>query len=132
MKIYFTSLIMLICLNFVMSDNQTSFQYIEADDMIMYNGKEYFFNESNNLSGPEMITYIIISLGLVLFGGLMSGLTVGYLSIDELLLELKQNSGTDEEKRQSAKVMPLLHQHQWLLVTLFISNAGCNGSASYF
>jgi len=32
--------------------------------------------------------------------GLMSGLTVGYLSIDELVLELKIKNGTDEEKKQ--------------------------------
>jgi hypothetical protein len=35
----------------------------------------------------------------VLFAGLMSGLTVGYLSIDKLDLEIKQSIGTEEEKR---------------------------------
>lgn len=36
---------------------------------------------------------------LTLFAGMMSGLTVGYLSIDELVLELKSQNGTEEEKR---------------------------------
>ena len=37
--------------------------------------------------------------GLVLFAGLMSGLTVGYLSIDKMDLEIKSSIGTAEEKR---------------------------------
>lgn len=36
---------------------------------------------------------------LVCFAGLMSGLTVGYLSIDKLDLEIKSAIGTPEEKR---------------------------------
>lgn len=35
----------------------------------------------------------------VFFAGLMSGLTVGYLSIDKLDLEIKESIGTDIEKR---------------------------------
>jgi hypothetical protein len=35
----------------------------------------------------------------VFFAGLMSGLTVGYLSIDKLDLEIKESIGTEEEKR---------------------------------
>ena len=29
----------------------------------------------------------------------MSGLTVGYLSIDKLILEIKETNGTEEEKK---------------------------------
>lgn len=36
---------------------------------------------------------------LCLFAGLCSGLTVGYLSIDSLTLELKLKNGTEEEVR---------------------------------
>ena len=36
---------------------------------------------------------------LVCFAGVMSGLTVGYLSIDKLDLEIKQSIGTESEKR---------------------------------
>jgi len=53
----------------------------------------------------------------------MSGLTVGYLSIDDLILELKESTGTDEEKAQAAKVLPILHNNHWLLVTLLLMNA---------
>ena len=36
---------------------------------------------------------------MCLGAGACSGLTVGYLSIDELQLELKLKNGTEEEKR---------------------------------
>ena len=44
--------------------------------------------------------FLLTNLFLVcaMWGGLMSGLTVGLLSIDELELELKLMTGTDEEK----------------------------------
>lgn len=53
----------------------------------------------------------------------MSGLTVGYLSIDELVLELKQKTGTEKEKKYSGIVIPILAKHHWLLVTLLVANA---------
>ena len=34
----------------------------------------------------------------------MSGLTVGYLSIDDLVLELKLTTGTEEEKEYAKKI----------------------------
>jgi metal transporter CNNM len=55
----------------------------------------------------------------------MSGLTVGYLSIDDLVLELRHNDGTDEEKQHAEKVLPILAQRHWLLVTLLLMNAFC-------
>ena len=53
----------------------------------------------------------------------MSGLTVGYLSIDELVLELKIKGGTDEEKETAKKIQEILSSKHRLLVTLLISNA---------
>jgi len=41
----------------------------------------------------------------VLFAGLMAGLTVGYLSIDTLVLELKLKNGTEKEKRDVMVVL---------------------------
>lgn len=61
---------------------------------------------------------------LTLFAGLMSGLTVGYLSIDDLVLELKSINGNDDEKHDAELVEPILKHKHWLLVTLLICNAG--------
>lgn len=57
--------------------------------------------------------------------GLFSGLTVGYLSIDDLVLELRSKNGTDEEKEYAEKVLPILAKRHWLLVTLLLMNAIC-------
>ena len=54
---------------------------------------------------------------------MMSGLTVGYLSIDDLVMELKEKTGTDEEKYHASKVLPVLAKRHWLLVTLLVANA---------
>lgn len=53
----------------------------------------------------------------------MSGLTVGYLSVDELVLELKLENGTEEEKFYAEKVHRVVENRHWLLVTLLICNA---------
>lgn len=44
-------------------------------------------------------TTTMLCAGLILFAGLMSGLNMGYLSIDTLVLELKLKNGTEREKR---------------------------------
>jgi metal transporter CNNM len=71
----------------------------------------------------ELIFNIIIIVSLTLFGGVMSGLTVGYLSIDDLILELKANTGSDKEKGYAAKIIPVISKRHWLLVTLLLCNA---------
>ena len=53
----------------------------------------------------------------------MSGLTVGYLSIDDLTMELRMTSGTEEEKEVASKVLPVLSNRHWLLVTLLLMNS---------
>jgi metal transporter CNNM len=53
----------------------------------------------------------------------MSGLTVGYLSIDDLEIELKSINGTDKDKRNAKKVLPILSKRHWLLVSLLLMNS---------
>ena len=64
-----------------------------------------------------------VSAFLVLFAGLMSGLTVGLMSIDPLDLELKLASGTELERQQSRRVLSIISGHHTLLVTLLVANA---------
>ena len=54
---------------------------------------------------------------------MMSGLTVGYLSIDDLVLEIKSNNGTSDERDYAEKILPILKERHWLLVTLLLCNA---------
>ena len=53
----------------------------------------------------------------------MSGLTVGYLSIDSLILEIKMENGTYSEKEYANKIYKLVRNHHWLLVTLLLCNS---------
>ena len=60
---------------------------------------------------------------LAVFAGAMSGLTVGYLSIDMLILEIKLISGTEQEKIYASKIKKIISDHHWILVTLLLCNA---------
>lgn len=53
----------------------------------------------------------------------MSGLTVGYLSIDDLEVELKSINGTENDKKNAEKVLPILAKRHWLLVSLLLMNS---------
>ncbi|KAI9128738.1 hypothetical protein K1719_000221 [Acacia pycnantha] len=60
---------------------------------------------------------------LVLFAGIMSGLTLGLMSLSVVDLEILQCSGTPSEKMQAAKILPVVQKQHQLLVTLLLCNA---------
>lgn len=62
---------------------------------------------------------------LCAFAGLFSGMTVGYMGLDPLELEVKSIKGTPEEKIAAARIMPMLANHHLLLATLLLGNAIC-------
>ncbi|KAI4378881.1 hypothetical protein MLD38_016303 [Melastoma candidum] len=60
---------------------------------------------------------------LVLFAGCMSGLTLGLMSMSQVDLEILQRSGTPDEKKQAAVILPVVKKQHQLLVTLLLCNA---------
>jgi CBS domain containing-hemolysin-like protein len=64
--------------------------------------------------------------------GLAAGLTIGLVSIDQKELKLKLINGTNEEQEQARKILPLIKDHHWLLVTLFLFNATANEALPVF
>lgn len=60
---------------------------------------------------------------LVLVAGMMSGLTIGLMGIDQTTLDILAKSGTPEQRRKAKRLVPLLRQHHLLLVTLLLCNA---------
>ncbi|KAM7527159.1 hypothetical protein LguiB_030569 [Lonicera macranthoides] len=64
-----------------------------------------------------------ISCFLVLFAGIMSGLTLGLMSLGLVELEILQRSGTSTEKKQAAVILPVVQKQHQLLVTLLLCNA---------
>ncbi|CAG9334659.1 unnamed protein product [Blepharisma stoltei] len=79
--------------------------------------------EDVQLAFGDYALYCFISVSLVLFAGFMSGLTVGLMGIDENDLYLKLAVGFQEEREQAKRLLPVISQHHWLLVTLLLSNA---------
>jgi metal transporter CNNM len=59
----------------------------------------------------EYIVYSCICIGLVLFAGLMSGLTVGLMSLADLSLEMKLRSDDEEHRAMASNLIPLINKH---------------------
>lgn len=72
---------------------------------------------------PTFYFYLGICLFLTAMAGVMSGLTVGYLSINKIDIDVKTALGTAEEKKTADNVLQLLLNHHHLLVTLLLMNA---------
>ncbi|KAF3439099.1 hypothetical protein FNV43_RR17374 [Rhamnella rubrinervis] len=60
---------------------------------------------------------------LVLFAGLMSGLTLGLMSMSLVDLEVLAKSGTPTDRKHAAKILPVVRRQHLLLCTLLICNA---------
>ena len=75
------------------------------------------------LTPQQVATYIAASVLLTLMAGLMSGLTLGLLSLDALDLEVLARSGTPAERRHAAAIKPLVERQHLMLVTLLLVNA---------
>lgn len=67
--------------------------------------------------------YILIIIGLVLFAGLMSGLTLGLMSLSLVDLEVLQKSGKPADQKHAGKILPVVRRQHLLLCTLLIGNA---------
>ncbi|GJU33113.1 DUF21 domain-containing protein-like protein isoform X1 [Tanacetum coccineum] len=73
--------------------------------------------------GTQFFVHILIIIGLVLFAGLMSGLTLGLMSLSLVDLEVLLKSGTPKDRKFAAKILPVVKKQHLLLCTLLICNA---------
>ncbi|KAL0054729.1 hypothetical protein WJX82_001540 [Trebouxia sp. C0006] len=76
--------------------------------------------------------YCAIVAGLVLIAGLMSGLTLGLMSLDGLDLEVLRRSGTALEQKYAKAIEPVIKRPHWLLVTLVLVNAAATEALPLF
>jgi metal transporter CNNM len=67
--------------------------------------------------------HVALATFLVLFAGLMSGLTIGLLSIDTLNLRIVINEGQQPVAEYATRVLALVSHHHLLLVTLLVANS---------
>ncbi|KAF8261737.1 hypothetical protein EI94DRAFT_1705295 [Lactarius quietus] len=86
------------------------------------------------LGSPEFWWKMLTSTFLVLLGGVLSGLTLGLMGLDELHLRVLSTSSEDEkERKDAAKVLKLLNKgRHWVLVVLLLGNVIVNESLPIF
>lgn len=85
--------------------------------------------DSGHSVGDEasVTTYYIISIILVLLGGVFAGLTLGLMGQDEVYLKVISTSGSNSEKKLAKRVLDLISKGKhWVLVTLLLSNVITN------
>ena len=105
--------------SYKISEQKEIFQDYSETEIISLNSEE---KESDSFFDGFWFNFIGFSI-LACFAGAMSGLTVGYLSIDMLILEIKLISGTEQEKIYANKIKKIISDHHWILVTLLLCNA---------
>ncbi|CAN6569502.1 unnamed protein product [Malus baccata var. baccata] len=67
--------------------------------------------------------FVVISLVLVAFAGIASGLALGLLSFSQVDLEVLIKSGQPQEQKNAAKILPLVKNEHLLLCTLLIGKS---------
>ncbi|XP_059459979.1 DUF21 domain-containing protein At5g52790-like [Corylus avellana] len=72
---------------------------------------------------PMFWVYLVICVVLVSFAGLMSGLTLGLMSLSLVDLEVIAKAGQPQDRKNAEKILPIVKNHHLLLCTLLISNA---------
>lgn len=80
-------------------------------------------DDDSRLSDAQFVMYLLAVVGLVLMAGLMSGLTLGLMSLDDVDLEVLKRSGTARQRAYAQKISPVLSNPHRLLVTLLVCNA---------
>ncbi|KAG8377788.1 hypothetical protein BUALT_Bualt08G0070100 [Buddleja alternifolia] len=71
----------------------------------------------------KFFLYVIIIIGLVLFAGLMAGLTLGLMSLGLVDLEVLSKSGRPQDRIHASKILPVVKNQHLLLCTLLIGNS---------
>ncbi|KAI3752992.1 hypothetical protein L2E82_25035 [Cichorium intybus] len=71
----------------------------------------------------QFFLHVGIIAFLVLFAGLMSGLTLGLMSLSLVDLEVLAKSGTPKDRKYAEKILPVVRKQHLLLCTLLICNA---------
>ncbi|XP_071711437.1 DUF21 domain-containing protein At1g47330 isoform X1 [Rutidosis leptorrhynchoides] len=67
--------------------------------------------------------YLLVIVGLVVFAGLMAGLTLGLMSLGLVDLEVLIQSGRPKDRIHASKIFPVVKNQHLLLCTLLIGNA---------
>ncbi|GFY86163.1 methyltransferase, putative [Actinidia rufa] len=67
--------------------------------------------------------FLVVVVGLVMFAGLMAGLTLGLMSLGLVDLEVLMKSGRPQDRIHASKIFPVVKNQHLLLCTLLIGNS---------
>ncbi|KAL3639185.1 hypothetical protein CASFOL_017092 [Castilleja foliolosa] len=71
----------------------------------------------------EFFLFVAAVVGLVVFAGLMAGLTLGLMSLGLVDLEVLSKSGRPQDRIYASKILPVVKNQHLLLCTLLIGNS---------
>ncbi|KAJ9520456.1 hypothetical protein QJQ45_000204 [Haematococcus lacustris] len=81
--------------------------------------------DAADLTPGQVALYACICLLFVCGSGMAAGLTLGLMSLDKIEMEVLMRSGSAKEQALARRILPLISDPHWLLVTLLLCNAGC-------
>jgi CBS domain containing-hemolysin-like protein len=81
--------------------------------------------ETQPLTPGENLVYSLVVIALILMSGLMSGLTLGLMSLDSIELEVLMRTGTSAERKWAQRVLPVIGNPHQLLCSLLLCNSAC-------
>lgn len=98
------------------------------------NMKTSVVDSGEELGSPEFWWKMLICTFLVLLGGVLAGLTLGLMGLDELHLRVLSTSSDDvKERKDASEVLKLLNKgRHWVLVVLLLGNVIVNESLPIF
>ncbi|XP_044474546.1 DUF21 domain-containing protein At1g47330-like [Mangifera indica] len=73
--------------------------------------------------GMMFSVYVLAIIGLVIFAGVMAGLTLALMSLDLVDLEVLIKSGLPQDRIHAGKIFPVVKNQHLLLCTLLIGNS---------
>lgn len=83
--------------------------------------------------GQELYFNMFCAFVCVCTAAMAAGLTMGLLSLDELMLLIKERAGaTEKERKAAARLLPIVRKHHLLLVSLLLMNAMANEALPLF
>jgi len=112
--------------------NDVPFRILEGTDVTNLIGDEEG-QEDENESFNVFTFNLFMSFACVVLAALAAGLTMGLVSLDPLELAIKMHSSVDEhERKQCAKLLPIVEDHHRLLVTFLLLTSIANESLPLF
>ncbi|KAJ1820951.1 hypothetical protein LPJ60_002916 [Coemansia sp. RSA 2675] len=79
-------------------------------------------------SAADFYFRVAVCAVLVVSGGLLAGLTLGLMSLDETNLHILATSGNERQRAYARRIQPIRKNGHWLLVTLLLGNTVINES----